>query len=137
MLDFETYRVLKALKQEQRIVHVSFNHSGASGPPGRLRVYKRVLADVWKAAGTVEEVVYHPQLLSCIITYGTFVQAKLAVRLFNSRTAVEQLKQSSLAFYVDPADISIAESVYDLLFVEHLGSVLRASMYPSKRLHNF
>lgn len=80
---------------------------------------------------------YHPQFTSCIITYSTYLEAKAAVKMFNCTAVLERLLQSVLANYADPDDAKIAKTAHELLFVEHLNSVLRVCMYPSRRLYSF
>lgn len=85
-------RVYQALNSgcppRQRFIQVKLMSCGVTVLPGKARIYRKVLNELWNQFGTVLRFYYNPKFRFCVVEYNTYDEAQLAVRTINNRPSM-------------------------------------------------
>lgn len=74
-----------ARRQPIRYMQVKLRTGGIAVLPGKAKVFKRILNELWKQFGTVVRFYYNPKFKFCVLEFLSHADAQSAIASINSR----------------------------------------------------
>lgn len=113
-------RVLQVLNNDHRprasFLQVKLLRSGITSVPGKARIFKRIMNEIWNQFGSLMRFYYNPKFKFCVLEYRSHEEAEQALRSINTRqsmlTAIDNVANS----YTMGDDRELAVMILHLFF---------------------